>query len=75
MSRTERDEIADVLRALRADGLTQVLIEHDLRMVLRTCDYVYVLNLGRNLADGLPGDTVSLPEVQEAYLGRTHAGA
>jgi len=75
MSRTERDEVADVLRALRADGLTQVLIEHDLRMVLRTCDFVYVLNLGRNLAQGLPAETVSLPEVQEAYLGRTHAGA
>jgi len=75
MSRSERDEIAEVLRTLRADGLTQVLIEHDLRMVLKTCDFVYVLNLGRNLAEGLPAETVSLPAVQEAYLGRTHAGA
>jgi ABC-type branched-subunit amino acid transport system ATPase component len=74
MTRAERDDIAEVLRTLRADGLTQVLIEHDLRMVLRTCDFVYVLNLGTNLAEGLPEETVSRPEVQEAYLGRTHAG-
>jgi branched-chain amino acid transport system ATP-binding protein len=73
MNRSERDEIADVLTGLREDGLTQILIEHDLRMVLRTCDYVYVLNLGRNLADGTPAETVSLPAVQEAYLGRSHA--
>ena len=75
MNRSERDEIADVLTGLREDGLTQILIEHDLRMVLRTCDYVYVLNLGRNLADGTPAETVSLPAVQEAYLGRSHASA
>lgn len=75
MSQAERDEIAEVLRSLRQQGLTQVLIEHDLRMVLKTCEYLYVLNLGTNLAEGEPEQTVSLPSVQEAYLGRSHAGA
>jgi branched-chain amino acid transport system ATP-binding protein len=75
MSREERDEIAEVLRALRGEGLTQVLIEHDLRMVLRTCEHLYVLNLGTNLAEGEPAATVARPAVQEAYLGRVHVGA
>lgn len=75
MSREERDEIAAVLRSLRGEGLTQVLIEHDLRMVLKTCEHLYVLNLGTNLAEGAPAETVAQPAVQEAYLGRTHVGA
>jgi branched-chain amino acid transport system ATP-binding protein len=75
MSRDERDEIAEVLRSLRSEGLTQVLIEHDLRMVLKTCEELYVLNLGTNLAHGAPAETVALPAVQEAYLGRTHVSA
>lgn len=75
MSRGERDEIAAVLRSLREEGLTQILIEHDLRMVLKTCDYLYVLNLGTNLADGEPSETVARRDVQTAYLGKSHAHA
>ncbi len=75
MSGQERDEIAAVIRRLREDGLTQVLIEHDLQMILRNCDHLFVLNFGRCVAEGPPEETARLPIVQEAYLGRRDAGA
>jgi ABC-type branched-subunit amino acid transport system ATPase component len=74
MNRAERDEIAEILASLRAqDGLTQVLIEHDLRMILALCDHLVVLNFGKLIAEGEPTSTASDPAVQEAYLGRGHA--
>jgi len=74
MNRSERDEIAEILVSLRAqEGLTQVLIEHDLRMILALCDHLVVLNFGKRIAEGEPTSTASDPAVQEAYLGRGHA--
>jgi branched-chain amino acid transport system ATP-binding protein len=75
MNRSEREEIGAVIRSLRADGLTQLLIEHDLRMILSLCDQLYVMNFGRCIARGEPRATAALPEVQECYLGRRHVHA
>jgi ABC-type branched-subunit amino acid transport system ATPase component len=72
MNRSERDEISDVIAGLRDGGLTQLLVEHDLRMVLRLSDHLYVMNFGRCIAEGDPRTTAALPEVQESYLGRRH---
>jgi ABC-type branched-subunit amino acid transport system ATPase component len=69
MSRGERAEIADVLRMLGGEGLTILLIEHDLAMVLDLSDHLFVMNFGRLIAQGEPRATAALPEVQEAYLG------
>ena len=70
MNREERAEIAEVMKSLRDDGLTQLLIEHDLRIVLNTCDHIFVMNFGKKVAEGPPHATAALPVVQEAYLGR-----
>jgi ABC-type branched-subunit amino acid transport system ATPase component len=75
MNRSEREEIGDIIRSLRAEGLTQLLIEHDLRMILALCDELYVMNFGRCIARGEPRATAALPEVQECYLGRRHVNA
>jgi ABC-type branched-subunit amino acid transport system ATPase component len=75
MNREEREEIGAVIRDLRAEGLTQLLIEHDLRMILELCDHLVVMNFGRTVADGEPRATAALPEVQEAYLGRSRVEA
>ncbi len=50
-------------------GLTVILIEHHVPLVLRTSDYVYVLNFGAMLADGKPDDVRDNPAVAEAYMG------
>ena len=70
MTRSERDEIGRILRELREDGLTQVLVEHDIPLITRVCDHLHVMNMGRVIASGEPTTVVQRPDVQEAYLGR-----
>jgi ABC-type branched-subunit amino acid transport system ATPase component len=72
MNREERAEIAEIMTELRDDGLTQLLIEHDLRIVLSVSDHIFVMNFGKCVAQGPPRETAARPEVQEAYLGRRH---
>jgi branched-chain amino acid transport system ATP-binding protein len=70
MSRQERDEIGAIMLDLRDQGLTQILVEHDLQMITDVCEHIWVMNFGRIIAEGDPGRVVQLPEVQEAYLGK-----
>jgi ABC-type branched-subunit amino acid transport system ATPase component len=70
MNREERAEIGQILCTLRDGGLTLLLVEHDLRMVLNISDHIFVMNFGRCVAEGPPRETAMRPEVQEAYLGK-----
>jgi branched-chain amino acid transport system ATP-binding protein len=66
----ESDAFGDRLLEMRRDlGLTVVVIEHHVPFMLRVCDYVYVLNFGRLLAEGKPDDIRGNRDVAEAYLG------
>jgi branched-chain amino acid transport system ATP-binding protein len=70
MGPEESDELGERLLALRKEfGLTMLLIEHHVPLVLNVCDYVYVLNFGRLLAQGEPTVIQTHPEVVAAYLG------
>jgi ABC-type methionine transport system ATPase subunit len=70
MGPEESEELGDRLLALRQEfGLTMLLIEHHVPLVLRVCDHVYVLNFGRLLASGEPSVIQTHPEVVAAYLG------
>jgi ABC-type methionine transport system ATPase subunit len=70
MGPDESDELGDRLLVLRKEfGLTILVIEHHVPLVLRVCDHVYVLNFGRLLAEGKPDVIQSHPEVVAAYLG------
>jgi branched-chain amino acid transport system ATP-binding protein len=70
MGPDEAHELGDRLLALRtAFGLTMLLIEHHVPLVTAVCDYVYVLNFGRMLAEGPPETIRSHPDVVAAYLG------
>ena len=70
MGPDESDELGERLLALRKEfGLTMLVIEHHVPLVLRVCDHVYVLNFGRLLAEGKPNVIQTHPEVVAAYLG------
>lgn len=65
-------EIAEQLARLREDGLTVLLIEHDLELVRLLCDDVVVMAEGAFLTRGRYDDVIANPAVQDAYLGRRH---
>jgi branched-chain amino acid transport system permease protein len=65
----EKQALAELLRALRADGMTILLVEHDMDFVMSLADRVVVLDFGKKLAEGVPAEIQSNPAVQEAYLG------
>ena len=74
MSPAASESLAERLRDLRdSQGRTVLLIEHNVPMVLDVCDYVYVLNFGRILAEGSAADILAHPEVITAYLGEAAA--
>ena len=66
---TESARLRDLMRELVAGGLTIVLIEHDVRLVMGTCQRVAVLNFGRKIAEGAPLEIQANTAVREAYLG------
>ncbi|MFO1202499.1 MAG: branched-chain amino acid ABC transporter ATP-binding protein/permease [Tabrizicola sp.] len=76
MNPAETDALIAVLRQIRAEHRIGLLVvEHDLKLIMRLCDHIVVLNKGQMIAEGTPEDIRANPAVIEAYIGRRRAAA
>lgn len=65
----ETERLMDVIRALHQRGLTVILVEHEMRVVMALAQRITVLNFGKLLVEGTPAEIQSSPAAIEAYLG------
>jgi branched-chain amino acid transport system ATP-binding protein len=71
LNHVEMQDIMRLIRSLRDDGITILVVEHHMRAIMNVCERILVLNFGRLLADGSPQQVAGDDRVIEAYLGRS----
>ena len=71
MNPSETKDMMERIKGLRDDGITILLVEHDMKAVMATCEKITVMNFGKKICDGDPGGVCADEGVIEAYLGRS----
>jgi len=69
MNATETENLKSLLQTIRASGITVLLIEHDVKLIMGLCDRVAVLDYGKKIAEGIPEEVRNNPAVIAAYIG------
>ena len=70
---SEQNELIDIIRQIRAGGITIMVIEHHMKIIMSLSDRIVVLNYGQKIAEGTPKEISSNPLVIEAYLGEAES--
>lgn len=69
MNSREKEELDEFVRKIQSTGVSVLIIEHDMKLMMGLTDYLYVLNYGQKLAEGTPSQIQNNPDVIAAYLG------
>lgn len=75
LNHVEKAELVALLKRLKGHGLTICVIDHDMHLVEQVADHITVLNFGKRIAEGTPGEVLRNPLVVAAYLGEVRANA
>jgi branched-chain amino acid transport system ATP-binding protein len=73
LNEKETADMANILQNIKGQGITQILVDHDMKFVMGLCDRIICLNFGQKIAEGTPGEIQNNPEVIRVYLGEADA--